>query len=1600
MSVFEEGYLARRWVLEKLSCLPDIKAVLVKDFVEALGDGDSLNKRLAICVLENNVRNRTFDARWIPLVEFLVEEEHKNDATLIENGDDLLLQARIEGVMRHVRPAGSGSEPDWVGFREAYLFLFKESVRRQSRPAARAAQELMDLFQAEEEDRQQRTQEALERHPRDALLDRLLALVQRAKLGLPRPFLDVVDADASAGLCSFLEDSSGGKVPQLEQESEPEPEPQPEPGMEATPPAPADASQGAPAESLPEREAVAHASSEFEAEQQEEQEVANSGGGGTPSRAARESTQGAQARASSEVDGGTPPGRRNAGEPGDVVADQVGQLRGGRRTRVTSRAREMADEGEALPAASGWTGDVSSERDEQTSSDEGDMKRADQIRAQRRGRREVEGDQEEEEEGEEEEEEEGEHESREGMSPAAAAAAGRVRESRVRGEDGARGRVQVLQQQQQHQWQEQHGDDGEGQEEEEEEQGGVGKGGEQCAECGKAGPQVACRMCAAGHHRRCMAWLDIRRPKKSAQEGKLRRLGTCRKCTLMVKQELDPLGPCKLASEDELELQQRRRQRQKSTKSKDVEQVTMQQQQHQQGAVSHRLPRKLPAAAAEAAPTTRERRSPAEAPPAAAPTTSGGASGGSTRPTSRPKKLASKESPGGAESEDRKGAAKGRGDGGGRRRGGDREEVERRRRAEPRQKQQQQQQQPSPLKGRSGSRGLEEGAGAPVQRTLEPELDRTDARNCDGEAGAGAGAGAMAGAGAAAGGAGPPDGRGESPVKRAQKRRELGARAVGSDDDREHASEPGGGLQNGGTRRAEKRPSLRKETRPADEEVPRGRGDAKRGGARALTKEQLPRVTGTVDGRPATGSTHRAGADVGAAAAAGVAVEGRHPGGKEGKRGRPDAPGVASGVSAEYPMAADVIRGGGQQQGGQEGRGKRQQADIWTYTSKEELENEAEEEESRPEGRRRHKSPGVEAEPMPAPPKEGRKRVREEDASAPLGVQGRGSPHAKQKQQRQSDGSSGMVRGRQHEMEGSEEERTEEEVEVGEDGHYEVCQECRRASGGEWGDLLCCDGCPRAVHKKCAGLAADEDTPPGEWFCTKCAIRNVQKSLRSAQKTSPFVQEMLHVMDAAANRKTREAEEEEEEEYEGVFGGVARRHGEEQRHVPQDEAEEEEEEEADDLVEGAGRQSSVPSATLKRHVSPKAKSPEQREQGQGQRVGRDRNSHRLQETELEAKTPHGDASPAQTTREPGSREDRRHDGRAPPQYFELDDEDEEEDDDDELEVLKYNGPRRAARATPDVIFLGTSGIAHLGVNKGKLKVAERDDEDEDEEASWSSEGRGMEGVQGQGRGRGWDHGSDRRAAADAAGGGAGGSSSRARAAAAVETESEADRYGQGGGEEGEREGIPDDAAAATAAEHAQAREPRGEEDEDEDEDWLGGAAPPRYRHRLHSSDEERAAMKQRRGSAPGHSRMQDSDNGGPAVQGEQGAARAQARMHAHAQAQGGVSDLSEDGEQGETEQAAGGQRARGTAEEDISWRPPTAAHHMFGSSGFSGRQRRKTVRWTDGEEAALRAGVRKFSDSGNMWKLILEYGKGRFNEHRTAVDLKDKWRNMQKYGRC
>lgn len=59
--------------------------------------------------------------------------------------------------------------------------------------------------------------------------------------------------------------------------------------------------------------------------------------------------------------------------------------------------------------------------------------------------------------------------------------------------------------------------------------------------------------------------------------------------------------------------------------------------------------------------------------------------------------------------------------------------------------------------------------------------------------------------------------------------------------------------------------------------------------------------------------------------------------------------------------------------------------------------------------------------------------------------------------------------------------------------------------------------------------------------------------------------------------------------------------------------------------------------------------------------------------------------------------------------------------------------------------------------------------------------------------------------------------------------------------------------------------------------------------------------------------------------------------------------------------------------------------------------KRKKLMWRKDEEEMLKEGVQKFASTAKQnlpWRKILEFGRHVFDETRTPVDLKDKWRNL------
>lgn len=55
------------------------------------------------------------------------------------------------------------------------------------------------------------------------------------------------------------------------------------------------------------------------------------------------------------------------------------------------------------------------------------------------------------------------------------------------------------------------------------------------------------------------------------------------------------------------------------------------------------------------------------------------------------------------------------------------------------------------------------------------------------------------------------------------------------------------------------------------------------------------------------------------------------------------------------------------------------------------------------------------------------------------------------------------------------------EAEEEDSSNEEMCEIC-----GDYGDMLCCDTCPKVYHKDCLKM---KDVPEGDWSCFKCLER-------------------------------------------------------------------------------------------------------------------------------------------------------------------------------------------------------------------------------------------------------------------------------------------------------------------------------------------------------------------------------------------------------------------------------------------------------------------------------------------------------------------------------
>lgn len=69
-------------------------------------------------------------------------------------------------------------------------------------------------------------------------------------------------------------------------------------------------------------------------------------------------------------------------------------------------------------------------------------------------------------------------------------------------------------------------------------------------------------------------------------------------------------------------------------------------------------------------------------------------------------------------------------------------------------------------------------------------------------------------------------------------------------------------------------------------------------------------------------------------------------------------------------------------------------------------------------------------------------------------------------------------------------------LEIGNDGHEERCHRCHK-----FGELLCCDGCPIAMHTSCLKpLRLMLPDAKESWYCPVCCERKARKLVVEADK--------------------------------------------------------------------------------------------------------------------------------------------------------------------------------------------------------------------------------------------------------------------------------------------------------------------------------------------------------------------------------------------------------------------------------------------------------------------------------------------------------------------
>lgn len=86
-------------------------------------------------------------------------------------------------------------------------------------------------------------------------------------------------------------------------------------------------------------------------------------------------------------------------------------------------------------------------------------------------------------------------------------------------------------------------------------------------------------------------------------------------------------------------------------------------------------------------------------------------------------------------------------------------------------------------------------------------------------------------------------------------------------------------------------------------------------------------------------------------------------------------------------------------------------------------------------------------------------------------------------------------------------------LEMGSDGHEEFCHKCR-----EGGRLICCDGCPIAVHRRCLGSDSSVLIEE-EWFCPLCVQKKATETVARAREEEMAARQRAAQFMADANAK-------------------------------------------------------------------------------------------------------------------------------------------------------------------------------------------------------------------------------------------------------------------------------------------------------------------------------------------------------------------------------------------------------------------------------------------------------------------------------------------------